>query len=135
MNTEVEKLRRTLTVLFVDSDAGLRRNIGSLLRRNYGEVITSEQGNEAVDFVLKYNPKVVVCNYDLGNMNAVEFVRQIREYGSRARVVLYTDRIRDVKAQGVKLPMIDKKHTGDELLEMLDAVLFQPVRKKGSPRR
>ena len=77
-------------VLVVDDHDVVRRGVRALLESQPGVEVSSEAGNgiEAVDFVKKSRPDLVVLDLTMPDMNGLEATRLIRESSPETDVLI-----------------------------------------------
>ncbi len=76
-------------VLFVDDEERILNALRSLFRRDY-HVFTAANGAEALEFVTKFKPQVVVSDQRMREMTGIELLRQVREISPNAVRMLLT---------------------------------------------
>ncbi|MGH7341484.1 MAG: response regulator, partial [Candidatus Rokuibacteriota bacterium] len=64
-------------ILFVDDEERILTALRSIFRHNY-RVFTATNGREAIDFVTKFRPHVVVSDQRMPEMTGVELLRQVK---------------------------------------------------------
>ena len=65
-------------ILFVDDEERILNALRSIFRRDY-HVFTAVNGAEALEFVTKFKPQVVVSDQRMREMTGIELLRQVRE--------------------------------------------------------
>jgi len=129
MSNNLEQLRRQVRILYVEPDPYERRITVSYLRRHYGEIITAAHGEEAIEFFLKYQPKIILTDYSLKTRSPEEFIAEIREH-AQTPIIFYT-RSRDPLIQaGIDAPFIKKPQTETGLRDSIDSIIFVPAKKQ-----
>lgn len=76
-------------VLFVDDEERIVNALRSIFRAGY-RVFTATNGAEALDFVRKFQPHVVVSDQRMPGMTGVELLRQVKELAPNAVRMLLT---------------------------------------------
>ncbi|MCE1246048.1 MAG: PAS domain S-box protein [Firmicutes bacterium] len=78
-------------VLYVDDDYGFL-NIFTLSFRNVFDIVTAEDGEEALEQLKKYKNKIdiILADYDMPNMNGLEFLKIIKQNYPYIPFILYT---------------------------------------------
>jgi len=69
---------RKARILFVDDEERILNALRSIFRRDY-HVFTAANGAEALEFVTKFKPQVVVSDQRMREMTGIELLRQVRE--------------------------------------------------------
>ena len=78
------------SVLIVDDEATLTKNIQVFLNRNGFATLIADSGEQALFEVERFQPEVVLLDYKLGGMDGLEVLRQMRAKDSQLRIVLMT---------------------------------------------
>jgi serine/threonine protein kinase len=76
-------------ILFVDDEERIVAALRSIFRGSY-HVFTATNGPEALEFVKKFNPHVVVSDQRMPDMPGVELLRQVKEITPNAVRILLT---------------------------------------------
>ncbi len=76
--TATETPARKARLLFVDDEERILTALRSIFRLNY-HVFTATNGREALDFVNKFQPHVIVSDQRMPGMTGVELLRQVKE--------------------------------------------------------
>ena len=76
-------------ILFVDDEERILNALRSLFRRDY-HVFTAINGAEALEFVTKFKPQVVVSDQRMREMTGIELLRQVREVSPNSVRMLLT---------------------------------------------
>ncbi|MBI2294855.1 MAG: protein kinase [Betaproteobacteria bacterium] len=76
-------------LLFVDDEERILTALRSIFRRGY-HVFTAVNGPEALEFVRKFNPHVVVSDQRMPEMAGIELLRQVKEVAPNAVRILLT---------------------------------------------
>jgi len=80
---------RKVRLLFVDDEERILNALRSLFRRDY-HVFTAINGAEALEFVTKFKPQVVVSDQRMREMTGIELLRQVREISPNSVRMLLT---------------------------------------------
>lgn len=80
-----------MKILIVDDSAVMRNMIKRALKKGEVEAETLEAGDgkEALDQIPN-NPDLVLCDWNMPNMNGLEFLRALRESGNEVPVLMVT---------------------------------------------
>jgi serine/threonine-protein kinase len=76
-------------ILFVDDEERILNALRSIFRRDY-HVFTAINGAEALEFVTKFKPQVVVSDQRMREMTGIELLRQVREISPNSVRMLLT---------------------------------------------
>ncbi len=126
--SNIEQLRKQIRFLVVEPDPYERRITVSYLRRHYGEIITATHGEEAIEFFLKYEPKVILAEVSLKNRSPAEFIQEIREHAPTP-VIFYSKSEAPLLEAHIKAHFIKKPQSETGLRDSIDNLIFVPVRK------
>lgn len=81
--------KKKARILFVDDEERILNALRSLFRRDY-HVFTAANGAEALEFVKKFKPQVVVSDQRMREMTGIELLRQVREVSPNSVRMLLT---------------------------------------------
>lgn len=94
MNTDLlAELSRT-SVLYVEDEPGLRRNVGEMLGLLFGKVYLAENGIQALSLFHEHSPDLIITDLQMPEMGGMELVRTLRAKGDETPVIIlsaYTD--------------------------------------------
>ncbi len=79
-----------LSVLIIEDEAVLAKNIATYLRRLNHEVKLAENGELGLNLVEAERPDVVILDYNLPGMNGLELVRKIQAIDSTIKTIMAT---------------------------------------------
>ena len=116
-----------LRILVVEDDVNLQRLMAAVLKRNGYDVLTADDGAEALDRVEESSVDLVVCDVMMPGMNGYELTRELRSQNSGIPILMVTARetIED-KRRGFHLGADDymvKPIDMDEMLMRVAALL------------
>jgi serine/threonine-protein kinase len=80
---------RKARILFVDDEERILNALRSIFRRDY-HVFTAVNGAEALEFVKRFKPQVVVSDQRMREMTGIELLRQVREVSPNTVRMLLT---------------------------------------------
>jgi serine/threonine-protein kinase len=80
---------RKARILFVDDEERILNALRSIFRRDY-HVFTAVNGPEALEFVTRFKPQVVVSDQRMREMTGIELLRQVREISPNTVRMLLT---------------------------------------------
>ena len=105
------------TILCIEDEAELRRDIAEELADAHYDVYQARDGGEGLEMILKYKPDLVLCDVNMPCKNGYELLREIRE-----KYVLFAE-----------MPFIflsalaGREHVLDGLRKGADAYLTKPI--------
>lgn len=76
-------------LLFVDDEERILNALRSVFRANYN-VFTASSGPEAMEFLKRFRPHVVISDQRMPEMTGVEFLRQVKEFAPQTVRILLT---------------------------------------------
>jgi DNA-binding NtrC family response regulator len=76
-------------VLVVDDEVGGREAFKMILKDDY-EVITSEDGVEALEIIKEKRPKVVILDILMPGLSGIEVLKKIKEFDEGIEVIMVT---------------------------------------------
>jgi len=118
------------SILLVDDEVALLRTLSMNLRARGYEVLTAENGEDALASVRRASPDVVILDLGLPDLSGVEVLRQLRGWSAVPVIVLSARHGSDDKVEALDVGADDyvtKPFGIDELLARLRAA----VRRSG----
>jgi two-component system alkaline phosphatase synthesis response regulator PhoP len=121
--------------LVVDDEIHIVQVVAIKLKNNDFDVVTAENGAEALDLAKSFKPDIIISDYQMPVMSGLEFVENLRkdQDTSQIPVVMLTARgfaITDEQKQQLNIAdCISKPFSPRELLASLEGVLAAPVGK------
>jgi DNA-binding response OmpR family regulator len=112
-------------VLSVEDDERIQRLIRTVLQTEGYNVITANDGAEALDLLGRARPSVILLDLMMPGVDGWEFMRRIREMGLEVPVVLVSA-VRDLPVEAKRLGATDalpKPFDVDELVDKVEAYL------------
>lgn len=90
MTTETRT--KPISLVIVDDNAGIRRLLGALAKRDEGLVVVGEaaDGREAVRAVEEHHPDIVILDIMMPVMDGLEAIPPILERSPQTRIVMYS---------------------------------------------
>lgn len=76
-------------ILVVDDEIAVRYAFTRAFSKDY-QIITAENGNDAVKKVIEYNPDLVFMDIKMPGMNGIETLKKIKEINSTIPIILIT---------------------------------------------
>ncbi|MBS1585417.1 MAG: sigma-54-dependent Fis family transcriptional regulator [Bacteroidetes bacterium] len=126
-------------ILVIDDDNDMCLLLNRFLTRNNYEVATVNSGKAAIEWMKKYAPDLVLCDFRLEDMTGIELLAKIKEAHPEAPVIIITG-YSDVKdaVEVMKLGAYDyvtKPLFPDEILLTIRKALSQEAAEKAAPRK
>ncbi|MEX0640167.1 MAG: response regulator [Nitrosopumilaceae archaeon] len=108
------------TVLLVDDDVDLLENTAFMIKSAGCEVITAENGIEAVEKYKEISPSLVIMDIKMPKMDGYEAFFKIKQFDADAKVILITaytlDEKKHLKAKSMNLiATISKPYTFEQM--------------------
>ena len=119
------------TVLVVDDEIHIVHIVAIKLRNNGYEVISADNGAEALELALREKPDIVVTDYQMPVMTGLELVEKLREHDETKDipVIMLTARsfaIEQEKQQALQISgCLSKPFSPRELLGDVEDILYQ----------
>jgi two-component system alkaline phosphatase synthesis response regulator PhoP len=124
---------KALKVLVVDDEIHIVQVVAIKLRNNGFDVITCENGAQALDLASNEKPDIVVTDFQMPLMTGLELVENLRSQPDTADipVILLTARgfaIKNEQKENLKISAcVSKPFSPRELLQTVEEVLKQAV--------
>lgn len=80
----------TTTILVVDDQAGVRRLLTEVFKRDEYRIILAANGREAVDLAQRTRPDVILLDMKMPGMDGLATLKELRALGLQSCVVLMT---------------------------------------------
>jgi CheY-like chemotaxis protein len=119
------------TVLVVDDEIHIVHVVAIKLRNNGYEVISADNGAEALELALKDKPDIIVTDYQMPVMSGLELVGKLREHEETkdTPVIMLTARsfaISQEQQDELKISgCLSKPFSPKELLGNIEDILYQ----------
>lgn len=79
------------SILIVDDEPNQRLMLEQALRSpDQWSIVTAANGQEALDYIVKVMPDLIITDYNMSAMNGIELISRVRASGSTSRVILMT---------------------------------------------
>jgi two-component system alkaline phosphatase synthesis response regulator PhoP len=124
---------KALKVLVVDDEIHIVQVVAVKLRNNGFDVITCENGAQALELASNENPDIIVTDFQMPVMTGLELIENLRSRPATADipVILLTARgfaIEDGQKENLKISAcVSKPFSPRELLQSIEEVLKQTV--------
>ncbi|QDU64743.1 hypothetical protein Pan216_56350 [Planctomycetes bacterium Pan216] len=116
-------------VLVDDSSTMRKIQRRTLERLGYTEVEEAEDGKEALDVVEQFTPDVIITDWNMPNMNGLEFVKEVRTKDKETPIIMVTTEAEKTKViQAIQAGISDyliKPFTPDSLAAKIRKVTGQ----------
>ena len=113
------------TILLVDDDSDLLENTAFMIKNMGFDVVTAENGIEAVEKYKELKPNLVVMDVKMPQMDGFDAFFKIKKFDSESRVILITaysvDEKKHLKAKSMSLiTTLSKPYSFDTLEELVN---------------
>jgi len=114
-------------VLLADDHLAIVQRVTTLLEAAFEVIGTARTGREMVAEAIRLKPDVIVVDISMPEVGGIEAVHELRELGSKAKVVFLTIHSEDefvnaCFAEGA-LGYVAKTHMGTDLIQAIRAAL------------
>ncbi|MGB5791597.1 response regulator transcription factor [Poseidonibacter sp.] len=127
MNENLINKLSAYTVLYVEDEAGIRRNIEEILQHLFKETYSAKNVSEAHLKYLQYKPDLIITDIRMPGDSGIDLIKKVRESDSKTRVIItsaHTDL--EYLLQVAELHLVKyivKPITQEKLLDALEAFL------------
>ncbi|MCK9454122.1 response regulator [Sulfurimonas sp.] len=91
MNEKIKKINSlsdNISVLYVEDNLGLSKNMQALLSRIFKDVLIAHDGQEGYAEYLHSRPKIVITDINMPGMNGFEMIAKIHEVESDCKIII-----------------------------------------------
>ncbi|KJU84203.1 multi-sensor signal transduction histidine kinase [Candidatus Magnetobacterium bavaricum] len=81
---------KTLTVLYVEDEAGIRENIGEAINRRVRHLYLAANGQEGLQLYVKHRPEIVITDIRMPLMSGLDMAREIKKLNPKAQIIITT---------------------------------------------
>jgi two-component system chemotaxis response regulator CheY len=118
-------MKMTKTVLLVDDDTDLLENTAFMIKSTGCDVITAENGVEAVEKYKEISPSLVIMDIKMPKMDGYDAFFKIKQFDDGAKVILITaynlDEKKHLKAKSMNLiTTINKPYSFEQIEELVN---------------
>jgi DNA-binding response OmpR family regulator len=113
------------SVLYVEDEDGIRKNIEEILQHLFKETNSASNASEAYSKYLEFNPDLIITDIKMGSETGIDLIKKIRKSDSKTRIIIssaHTDL--DYLLQAAELHLVKyivKPITQDKLMNALEA--------------
>jgi CheY-like chemotaxis protein len=116
-------------VLIADDDPDILGLVSLRLKKDGYEVVTAENGREAIDALREHRPALAIVDMRMPEMDGLELIRQIRrdEQSGDIKVIALSARVREANVAAALEAgaddYVEKPFSPKKLVELVDAKL------------
>jgi DNA-binding NtrC family response regulator len=77
-------------ILVVDDEQETRDSLSRMLARRGYEMCVAADGEDGLIKMKEFDPEIVICDVVMPKVNGFQFLETIREWGSKAQVIMIT---------------------------------------------
>jgi DNA-binding response OmpR family regulator len=92
---DARRVRDKLLVLIADDDPDIRQLVRLRLERSGYDVISAEDGLEALELARDRSPDLAILDVSMPSMNGLDVARALRDENATLPLILLTGRVRD----------------------------------------
>ena len=108
METEEQKILKTLTIMYIEDDLMIRKSVTNTLELIFNTVVAFESAEEALNEYKITKPDIILSDINLPNMSGIEFSQEIRKNNFDIPIILLTaDTNIKVLLEATKLKLVD----------------------------
>jgi DNA-binding response OmpR family regulator len=115
------------SVLYIEDEDGIRRNIQELLEHFFKATFTAKNASDGYLKYIKEKPDLIITDIQLGGETGIDLIKKIRASDSKTRIIItsaYTDLEYMLEAAELHLvKYIVKPITQDKLMNALDSFI------------
>ncbi len=83
----INKLQR-YTVLYVEDEEGIRKNIAEILEHLFKEVYTAKNANEGLLKYERNKPDLIITDIRMPGLSGIDMIKKIREKDHKTRIII-----------------------------------------------
>lgn len=118
---------KNFSILYIEDEAGIRKNITEILKDLFKETYVAKNAKEGYRLYEENKPDLIITDIKMPNENGIELIKRIRKVDSKVRVVItsaHTDLEYMLEATELHLvKYIIKPLTEAKLIEALEAFI------------
>ncbi|NVJ54020.1 MAG: response regulator transcription factor [Campylobacteraceae bacterium] len=90
MEERLLKELKSVPILCVEDEDGIRQIIVETLKYYFDEVYEARDGEEAYEMYQDYKPKIILSDIQMKNCNGIDFVKKVRKEDSTTTIFMLT---------------------------------------------
>lgn len=87
---KIKQMSDETGILYVEDNKGLRENVTKLLHQICPIVHSAENGMEAYKLFVKYEPKIVITDLRMPELNGYGLIKKVIDYNSTIKIIILT---------------------------------------------
>ena len=102
----MKNLLKNFTILYVEDDLSVQKNMKEYLEGYFKEVFVASDGKEALEKYQLYKPNSMLLDIDLPKLDGLSLAKEIRSVDKKVSIIMltaYTDQDKLLKATELKL--------------------------------
>ena len=124
--TPSREMLKNISVLYVEDDPNVSKQLSRFLRKAVGSVYVAANGQEGLESYKQYKPYVVITDIRMPILNGLELAKSIREIDQDVPIIVTTA----FNEQEYFLKAIDTKIYRTEVQRLATAVVNQMMGEK-----
>ncbi len=121
---KLKKLAQNLSILYIENDVNLQRDVGGFLKKLFTNVYTALDEEDGLEQYQSKKPSIVLTSLTLPNQNSLEMVIDIKGENSDAKIVILSDTNEDLELlQTIDLGIVEFLIKPFDINTLLDALL------------
>lgn len=137
MNPDMMKQLSHVSVLYVEDEPSLRRNVGGMLGLLFETVHLAKDGQEALEMMEAYHPDLLITDVQMPVLGGIGLVKKLREQGDQTPVIILSAHAEvDDMLEAIELSLVRyliKPITETKLVGALEKFLTQRTKKEHFP--
>jgi len=90
MNENLLEELKSISILCVEDEDGIRSVIVETLKYYFDEVYEAKDGNEAYEIYQEHKPKIILSDIQMKNCDGIEFVKKVRKDDLNTNIIMLT---------------------------------------------
>ena len=135
---QLRVLARGLSVLYIESDLVLQKQVGTLLAKLFETFYQAFDGDDGYDKFLEYKPDIILTSLVLPKKDAVELIIDIKGKDENAKIIIFSINNDDLQfLQTIDMGIVDFVLKPFEINNLFDALLVgisQKQKENTDPR-
>jgi len=127
MNKQMLKQLSNYTVLYVEDEEGVRKNVSEILELIFEEVFVACDGQEGYELFEKHQPDLVITDIQMPRLTGIELAKKIRKISDKTQILIISAHTEiDYMLEAVELSLVRyiiKPITETKLFEALERFL------------